>query len=84
MDTQLNFRLLRLKEVLHLTGISSSTHYLHIQQGLMVKPVSLGANSSAYPLFEIETINAARIAGKDQNEIKKLVTTLMENRINII
>ncbi|PSU93971.1 transcriptional regulator [Photobacterium kishitanii] len=84
MDTQLNFRLLRLKEVLYLTGISSSTHYLHIQQGLMVKPVSLGANSSAYPLFEIETINAARIAGKDQNEIKVLVTTLMENRINII
>ena len=50
----------------------------------MVKPVSLGANSSGYPLYEIETINAARISGKDQNEIKKLVTTLMENRINII
>ncbi|KJG58540.1 hypothetical protein UA38_06545 [Photobacterium kishitanii] len=76
------YRLIRLKEVLNFTAISSSTHYLHIQQGLMVKPISLGANSSAYPLYEIEAINAARISGKNDEEIKLLVSELMNNRSN--
>lgn len=84
MNAEINskYRLIRLKEVLNITAISSSTHYLHIQQGLMVKPISLGTNSSAYPLYEIESINAARISGESNNDIKLLVSELMKNRSN--
>ncbi|WP_318461909.1 helix-turn-helix transcriptional regulator [Photobacterium leiognathi] len=74
------YKLIRLKEVLNFTAISSSTHYMHIQQGLMVKPISLGVNSSAYPVYEIEAINAAKISGKSDEEIKLLVSSLMKKR----
>ncbi|MGD6737965.1 helix-turn-helix transcriptional regulator [Photobacterium leiognathi] len=85
MNSELDskYRLIRLKDVLNFTAISSSTHYMHIQQGLMVKPISLGANSSAYPLYEIETINAARISGKSDEEIKQLVSELMKKRSEV-
>lgn len=82
MDTHFEsrFRLIRLKEVLNITAISSSSHYLAITNGLMVKPIPLGAKSSAYPLHEIESIIAAKISGRSTNEIKELVSNLMEQR----
>lgn len=72
--------LLRLPTVKAETGASRSTIYLRIQQGLWPKPVKLGPRSVAWPASEVAALNAARIAGMADTEIRALVTKLEEAR----
>ena len=66
----------RLPVVKSETGLSRSTIYLRISQGLWPKPVSLGARSVGWPAREVAALNAARIAGKSDEEIRALVVKL--------
>ena len=68
--------ILRRKQVQAETGYSRSTIYLRISQGLFVHPVSLGARAVGFPAEEVSALNAARIAGKSDLEIKALVKKL--------
>lgn len=68
--------LLRLPSVKAETGASRSTIYLRIQQGLWPKPVKLGPRSVGWPASEVSALNAARIAGMADAEIRALVATL--------
>lgn len=74
----LYLKLLKLHGVLALTATRKSTHYQNIKQGLMVKPIAQGIQAVAYPEHEEQAIIAARIAGKSDDEIRKLVTDLIE------
>ena len=49
---------------------------MRISQGLWTKPVSLGARAVGWPSDEVEAINAARIAGNTDDEIRVLVKEL--------
>lgn len=66
----------RLPTVMTESGYSRSTIYLRIAQGLWTKPVSLGARAVGWPAGEIAALNAARIAGKSEDDIRVLVTKL--------
>ena len=66
----------RLPAVKSESGLSRSTIYLRIAQGLWTKPVSLGARAVGWPSGEVAAINAARIAGKSDEEIRALVVKL--------
>ncbi|MBS0587660.1 MAG: AlpA family phage regulatory protein [Proteobacteria bacterium] len=66
----------RLPAVKFQSGLSRSTLYLRIAQGLWTKPISLGARAVGWPSSEVEAINAARIAGKTDDEIRALVVQL--------
>lgn len=66
----------RLPAVKSESGLSRSTIYLRIAQGLWTKPVSLGARAVGWPSNEVAAINAARIAGKSDEEIRALVVKL--------
>ncbi len=72
--------ILRRKTVESLTGHARSTIYLHIAQGLFPKPVNLGVRAVGWPAGEIEAINAARIAGKPDSEIRAMVAKLHARR----
>ena len=72
--------ILRFPAVKAETGHSHSTHYLRITQGLFTKPVSLGPRAVGWPSSEVVAINAARIAGKPDKEIRALVVKLEEAR----
>ena len=72
--------ILRLPSVLHDRGRSRSSHYLDIKQGLFTSPVSIGARSVGWPEHEVTTLNAARIAGKTDEEIRALVVKLEAER----
>ncbi|QPC01413.1 AlpA family phage regulatory protein [Xylella fastidiosa subsp. multiplex] len=74
--------LLRLPAVKMETGYSRSTIYLRILQGLFTTPVHLGARSVGWPCTEVSALNAARIAGKSNAEIRALVDTLHRARKN--
>jgi prophage regulatory protein len=58
------------------TGDSKTTIYRKIKAGLFTKPVKIGGDRVAWPANEIQAINQARIAGKSDEEIKKLVIEL--------
>lgn len=75
--------ILRLAQVLSLNGLSRSTIYTHISQGLWTKPVSLGARAIGWPASEVAALNNARIAGKNDTEIKALVVELESARKNV-
>lgn len=72
--------ILRLPVVKTQAGLSRSTLYLRISQGLWTKPISLGGRAVGWPASEISKLNAARIAGKSNAEVRELVQILEAQR----
>lgn len=72
--------ILRLPVVLRERGRSRSAHYLDIKQGLFTKPVPIGARAVGWPANEVAAINAARIAGFNDDAIRTLVAKLETER----
>ncbi len=68
--------ILRLPAVLKVRGRSRSSHYQDIKFGLYTHQVSIGARSVGWPESEVTALNAARIAGKSDFEIRELVVKL--------
>jgi len=68
--------ILRLSSVTSKRGRSRSSHYLDIDQGLFTEPVKIGARAVGWPDTEVDILNAARIAGKTDDEIRVLVAKL--------
>jgi prophage regulatory protein len=75
-----SFTILRRKQVERETGYSRSTIYLRISQRLWPKPINLGPRAVGWPASEVEALNAARIAGKTDDEIRELVGRLERAR----
>lgn len=73
-------KLLRFPEVISETGDARSTIYLRGSQGLFPPPIKLGPRSVAWPASEVAAINAARIAGWTDAEIRELVKRLVAAR----
>ena len=68
--------ILRLPAVKLATGLSRSTLYLRIAYGVFPHSVSLGGRAQGWPAHEVVALNAARIAGKPDAEIRALVAQL--------
>ena len=62
---------------------SRSNYYERIRQGLMTRPVRLGARAVGWPTAEVDTINGAIIAGATNDQIRELVQQLHEQRKNL-
>ena len=74
--------LLRLPAVKARSGLSRSTVYLRISQGLWTRPVGLGGRAVAWPADEVDAFNAARIAGKTDAQVRHLVARLESMRLS--
>ena len=72
--------ILRLPAVLRERGRSRSAHYFDIQQGLFTHPVQIGLRAVGWPASEVAALNAARIAGKSEAEIREMVAKLQAAR----
>lgn len=70
----------RRKHVQAVTGLSRSSIYVRIAQGLLPTPVALGARAVGWPQDEIEAVNRARIQGHDDATLRRLVTALVAQR----
>ena len=81
-DVQAPTAIWRRKQVQGESGLSRSTLYLRIAQGLWTKPVRLGPRAVGWPASEVAALNAARIAGKSDDEIRALVAKLEASRRN--
>jgi prophage regulatory protein len=79
--------ILRLPSVKAETGHrSDASIYNAIRAGLFTTGVSIGQRSKGWPDYEVKAINAARIAGKSNAEIRDLVKVLHAKRteLNIV
>jgi prophage regulatory protein len=75
--------LLRIDTARTLTGDSAGSFYKKIAAGLLTRPIKTGARSCVVPFREVDAINAARIRGADENEIKALVDQLHADRAHV-
>ena len=72
--------LLRTKDVQNALGISRSTVYERMKDGLLPQPVKTSVRANRWPKDEISKLIAAKIAGVDDEVIRALVTRLLEQR----
>ncbi len=77
-------RLVRERERRQLTGIPTSSWYALINDGLAPSGVRLSRFSVAWPVSELATLNAARIAGQSNEQIRALVKKLVADRTNAL
>ena len=81
LETKKNYRsIFRLSYARAQLGVSRSTFYHQINEGLITKPVQIGARAVGWPSNELDAILNARIAGKSQDDIKALVIELQRQR----
>lgn len=81
--TQMTHTILRIPATKLQSGYSRSTIYLRISQGLWTKQISLGARAVGWPANEVAALNAARISGKTDAEIRDLVIKLESARKSV-
>lgn len=73
--------ILRMPAVKAETGHRShASIYNAIRAGLFTKPVPIGQRSVGWPKDEVLAINAARIAGRSDEQIRELVKQLHTRR----
>ena len=80
MAKVMQMKLLRKPSVLQKTGRSKSSLYNDIAQGLFPPPIKINLVSSAWPDFEVDTIIAAIIRGESAENIKNIVSEMVEAR----
>lgn len=76
-------RILRRPEVLELTGWSKSTLYNRIESQHFIKPISLGQRSIGFVSSEVNAVLQAMISEKTPEEIKQLVSELINQRTKV-
>lgn len=77
-------RILRITPLKEKMGFgSNSTVYAHVEDGVLTPPFKIGLRASGWPEHEADAINAARMAGKSNDEIRELVKTLTAKRQQI-
>lgn len=62
---------------------STASIYQLIKKGLWPKPVNINVRSVGWPSDEVIAINAARIAGRTDDQIRELVVRLHAKRIDL-
>jgi len=76
--------ILRMPAVKAETGHRShASIYTAIKNGTFTTGVAIGQRSVGWPSTEVQAINAARIAGKSEDEIRELVNRLHAKRIEL-
>ena len=61
-------------------NMPNASWYESISEGLMTGPVKLGSKVSVWPEHELNAIASARLAGADDEAVRKLVADLMAAR----
>lgn len=76
--------ILRLPEVKRVLGHrADASVYNAIRDGLFTTGVAIGQRAKGWPDYECDAINAARISGKSDTEIRELVARLHADRLKL-
>lgn len=80
MQQNMQFRIIRLQELLDMIAMSKSSAYTKIKEGSLPPSVSLGERAIGFIYSEVIAVVKAMITGKSQAEIKALVQELVSQR----
>lgn len=72
-------RCLRVREAIKKTGLSKSTFYEKVKEGVFPKPIKIG-KTSLWIEEEIDTVLRAYAAGMPETQIKRIVKRLEQQR----
>ena len=76
--------ILRLPEVKRVLGHrADASVYNAIRVGLFTNGVAIGQRAKGWPDYEVDAINAARVAGQSESEIRELVKALHAKRAEL-
>jgi len=73
-------QIIRKPQALLMLGISKSNFHNKLNAGLLPSAITLGANSVGYLKHELTAVLLAMATGKNQDELKALVKSLVEQR----
>lgn len=73
-------KIIRKPEVLSITGLSKTTLQTRINEGLMPPSISLGERAVGFLDHETQAVMRFIAAGKSKDEIRALVSYLVEQR----
>ena len=77
--------ILRLPEVKRVLGHrANASVYNAIKAGLFTTGVAIGQRAKGWPDYEAQTIAAARVAGKSEEEIRGIVNYLHQQRAKLL
>lgn len=71
---------MKLPEVERISGLKPTSIYTFAKSGTFPPPIKLTPRSSAWVESEVAAVNQARIAGKSDDEIRRLVAQLVAAR----
>lgn len=60
---------------------SRPTIWRWVTKGLLPPPVKFSAGTSRWPPYEIDAIEAARLAGSSDDDVRELVKEILANRL---
>lgn len=73
-------KIIRKPEIRLITGLSTTSQFEQIRDGLLPKYINLGAKSVGLFEHEALAIVTARAAGKSNDEIREIVKALIKQR----
>lgn len=76
----MKIKILRKPEVLNSFGISDSTLYARINEGVIAPPIPLGDRAVGFLEHEAQAVLSSMVAGKSKEEIKSQVTAMVHER----
>jgi prophage regulatory protein len=76
----MNIKILRKPEVIQITGLSNTSIFERIREGLFPTSVSLGGRAVGFLDFEVFAVVAARAAGHNDEQIRHLVKLMTAKR----
>jgi prophage regulatory protein len=80
IHSQPKIKIIRLSEVINLMGKSETAIYLDRQKGVFPPSISLGERAKGYIEHEVTAVIVARIQGKTEDELKRIVIDLIAQR----
>ena len=79
-----NVRILRISDVVNASGVSKTSWYKGVSDGIYPQSINLGGRSKGWVASEVHTVLKAIICGMKQEDIKKLVIELSNQRNKIL
>lgn len=75
-----SIQIVRLSDVIFQTGLSKTTLWSHVRDGKFVPQIKLLGRASGYIQSEVDAVLTAIAGGLSDDEIKTLVSKLVEQR----
>lgn len=79
-EKKMKNRIIRLPDVIKLTGLKRSSIYIKVNEGLLPAPIKISKRAIGWPMNEIQQVVDAIISGASSEDVYQLVLKLMEER----